>query len=389
MPAQKRHKTNYPSVYYIMGKAIGSKKPEKIFYIMYRRNGKQVHEKAGRQFQDDMTAARAARIRAARIQGNEMSNREKRKAESEQRAAEANKWTIERLWEAYKTNKPNLKGIVTDENRFSNYIKPNFGEKEPYELVPLDVDRLRINLLKTKSPGTVKNVLELLRRVVNFGVNKNLCNGLKFKIEMPKVNSLRTEDLTPEQLTALLDAIEKDTNIIAANMMKIALYTGMRRGEMFKLKWKDIDFDKGFIKLVDTKGGTDENIPLNSSAREVLNSHMRTDSEYVFPGRGGRQRKDIKVPVNRIKKRAGLPKAFRALHGLRHVYASMLASSGQVDMYTLQKLLTHKSPTMTQRYAHLRDDALKKASDLAGSIIDNAVKKPEKDKIFNSNGRTK
>jgi len=41
--------------------------------------------------------------------------------------------------------------------------------------------------------------------------------------------------------------------------------------------------------------------------------------------------------------------------GLRHVYASMLASSGQVDMYTLQKLLTHKSPAMTQRYAHLRD----------------------------------
>ena len=48
---------------------------------------------------------------------------------------------------------------------------------------------------------------------------------------------------------------------------------------------------------------------------------------------------------------------------------SILASSGQVDMYTLQKLLTHKSPLMTQRYAHLRDEALKRASDLAGEII--------------------
>ncbi len=46
------------------------------------------------------------------------------------------------------------------------------------------------------------------------------------------------------------------------------------------------------------------------------------------------------------------------MHGLRHVYASMLASSGKVDMYVLQKLMTHKSPKMTQRYAHLRDDAL-------------------------------
>jgi integrase len=53
----------------------------------------------------------------------------------------------------------------------------------------------------------------------------------------------------------------------------------------------------------------------------------------------------------------------------------MLASSGKVDLYTLQRLLTHKSPVMTQRYAHLRDDILKKASALAGSIIDAAKAK--------------
>jgi integrase len=47
----------------------------------------------------------------------------------------------------------------------------------------------------------------------------------------------------------------------------------------------------------------------------------------------------------------------------------MLASSGQVDLYVLQKLLTHKSAAMTQRYAHLRDDALRRASDLAGDLI--------------------
>jgi integrase len=51
----------------------------------------------------------------------------------------------------------------------------------------------------------------------------------------------------------------------------------------------------------------------------------------------------------------------------------MLASSGKVDMYTLQKLLTHKSPQMTQRYAHLRDDALRRAADLAGELIQEAV----------------
>ena len=61
----------------------------------------------------------------------------------------------------------------------------------------------------------------------------------------------------------------------------------------------------------------------------------------------------------------------------------MLASSGQVDMYTLQKLLTHKSPAMTQRYAHLRDEALKQASEVAGNIIQNASKTNNDQKIVN------
>jgi integrase len=92
-------------------------------------------------------------------------------------------------------------------------------------------------------------------------------------------------------------------------------------------------------------------------------------------------RTDINKAVNRIKNKAGLPKDFRPLHGLRHVYASMLASSGKVDMYTLQKLWTHKSPQMTQRYAHLRDDALRRAADLAGELIQEAVNSKSEEQI--------
>ena len=125
--------------------------------------------------------------------------------------------------------------------------------------------------------------------------------------------------------------------------MRMALLTGMRRGEMFKLKWEDVDFDRGFIHLRDPKGGKDQTIPLNQAAREVLEHHPKSDSPFVFPGRGGKQRTEIRRPIDRIRKAAGLPKDFRPLHGLRHTYASMLASSGQVDLYTLQKLLTHKT----------------------------------------------
>jgi integrase len=153
----------------------------------------------------------------------------------------------------------------------------------------------------------------------------------------------------------------------------------MRRGELFKLKWKDIDFERGFIQIRDPKGGVSQKIPLNDSAREVLNNHLK-NSEFVFTRGDGEPFTDIRRRVNPIKEVAGLPEDFRALHGLRHVYASILASSGQVDMYTLQKLLTHKSPLMTQRYAHLRDDSLKRASNLAENIINEAA---ETKKIIN------
>jgi len=191
---------------------------------------------------------------------------------------------------------------------------------------------------------------------------------------MPKVNNIRTEDLSSEQLATLLEVIEKDQHPLAGPIMKAALFTGMRRGELFKLKWDDIDFDRGFIHIRDPKGGPAQIVPLNGPARVLFETHPRTiNSPYVFPGHDGRQRTNINQAVNKIKQKAALPKDFRPLHGLRHVYASMLASSGQVDMYTLQRLLTHKSPLMTQRYAHLRDEALRRASELAGSIIERAA----------------
>jgi len=379
----KRHKTNYPGVFYREAERLGGPGLERIYYIVFKKNGKVHEEKVGRQFVDDMTPARAARIRAERIEGKRLSRKEIRAQQEGLKQAEAARWTINRLWEEYTTHKT-LKGIAQDRSRFEKYIKPIWGDKEPHEILPLDVDRLRLRSFKDKAPQTLKNTLALLRRIVNFGVKRNYCLPLHFHLELPKVNNIKTEDLTPEQLSRLLEVIEKDPNVQAANFMKIALFTGMRRSELFKLRWNDLDFHKGFIHIRNPKGGADQKIPLNPAARLVLESHPRL-SEFVFPGRGGKRRVDITKQVNRIKEAAGLPKDFRALHGLRHVYASMLASSGQVDLYTLQKLLTHKTSAMTQRYAHLRDEALRRASDLAGDLINMAVN-GKRQKIANAQG---
>jgi integrase len=376
MPKQKRVKTDYPGVYYIKGTSTATGKHERIYYIYYWKEGKKIEEKAGRQIEDAMTPARANALRADRISGKSLSNADRRAVRRQQENEVV--WTVSRLWEEYKANKPLTKSVATDENRFKKHILPVLGHKQLKELAPLDLDRLRINLGKTLKPQTVKHVLGLIKRLSNFGVSRRLCEGIGFKITVPKVSNLKTEDLSAEQMKKLLEAIEKNTHPHAGDMMRLALYTGMRRGEMFKLTWEDIDFQRNFIRLREPKGGDDQTIPMNEFARQLLLNRPRfKDSPYVFAGRQGKELIDINHALAEIKRDAGLPKDFRALHGLRHVFASMLASSGQVDMYTLQKLLTHKSPVMTQRYAHLRDETLIRASALAGQLVNEIVQAKE------------
>jgi integrase len=371
MPRQERIKTKYPGVYYI--EAHGARGKEKIFYIFYRRNGKQIEEKVGYQYADDMTEAKANGIRSDRIRGKEPSNEQRRETIKVAKLEEAGKWTLTSLWNEYKQNKIDSKAIKTDKGRFEKHIKPSLGGKEPHEIIRLDIDRLRVNLSKNLKPQTVKHVLGLLKRIIRFGAKRQLCRELPFPIDSVRVDNCTTEDLTSGQLKSLLKAISESTDIEAANIMRMALFTGMRRGELFKLKWADVDFDRGFITIRDPKGGVSQKIPLNDQARDVLKHHPET-ADHVFVRGDGKPFTDIRRRVNPIKQAAGIGADFRTLHGLRHAFASMLASSGEVDMYTLQKLLTHKSPMMTQRYAHLRDETLRKASTLAGNIIEQAAK---------------
>ncbi len=356
----------YDGVYW----RTNSKTGVKTYYIRYRlggRGSKEVEEPVGKS-NAGMTQAKASQLRALRMAGKSKPNAVKRAEEKSAKEAEAGRMTIGRLWNEYQEHRAS-KTKEAEETRFKKFLAKPFGDKEPGEIDPLSVDRLRIAMVKKKyRPATIRNILEILRRIINYGVKRGQCAPLSFVLEMPKVNNMKTEDLTPDQLQALLVAIEEDAHPVAGPMMLCALYTGIRRGEMFKLKWSDLDFERGFILLRDPKGGTDQTIPMNPMARELFESIPR-DSEFVFPGRGGRQRTNITYATTKIKQAAGLPEDFRALHGLRHVYASMLASSGKVDMYTLQKLMTHKSAAMTQRYAHLRDEAMQRAGDVVGDIF--------------------
>jgi integrase len=376
----KRIKTEKPGVFYRISDRVGGPGTEKVFYVVFKKDGKLIEAKAGRQYADGMTPARAALYRSALIEGREQTPQEKREAEKAAKKAEQDKPTIARLWDEYSKTRTPGRALTTDKNRYENHLERDFAKKEPKDIIKLDVDRLRLKLTKKLSPQTVKHVLNLLTWIINYGTKNGLCQGLSFQIQKPTVNNVTTEDLTPDQVNTLLEVIDGSNHKTVGAMMKMALYSGMRRGEMLKLEWRDVDLERGFIDIREPKGGPDQKIPINDVARDLLESLPRT-SKYVFPGRGGRKRSNTSKAACEIRKDAGLPKGFRPLHGLRHVYASMLASSGQVDLYTLQKLLTHKSPIMTQRYAHLRDQALK---DGAGQV-DVIFKKQAEDRKAASN----
>ncbi|MFO7912080.1 MAG: hypothetical protein R6V15_07945 [Desulfotignum sp.] len=91
-------------------------KPEKSYHIRYRKGGKLVEEKAGRQYQDDMTPAKAAGIRASRIEGDK-TNAEKRAEELAHREAEKGRYTIDKLWSEYSFNRTPGKSLYTEQKR--------------------------------------------------------------------------------------------------------------------------------------------------------------------------------------------------------------------------------------------------------------------------------
>ena len=349
MPRQTRHSTEFSGVYF-----VELANENKSFFIRYKSNGKSVEERAGRS-NDGWNAEKAWHLRTERMSEIGFNSTALQHSSD---LNQAQLWTFSKIFEKYLCLRPELKGRENDIYRFKNYLEIDFADITPEELTFGDVERLRHNLQnKGLKPATVRHVLELLRRIANFAVKKHYCSGLGFKIEMPKVENQKTEYLAQDQLDKLLQVLEEEPDIQVSNLVRLALYTGMRRGELFELCWSDIDFYDKIITVRSGKKGQHPKIPLNEMAEKVLAEHVHvgSSSKFVFPGRSGKKRTECKRQLLRIRKKAGLPDDFRLLQGLRHVYASMLVSSGNVDLETLQSLLTQKSPLMTQRYANLLD----------------------------------
>jgi integrase len=387
MPAIERVKTRYPGVYAIIGTDPRTGKPEKIFYIVYRKDGKQIEEKAGRAGKDDMTASRASSLRGLRVKGVSPTNQERRETKASERA----RMTIGKLWEIYETHRDRRKGIAPDRIRYNLHIRPVFGDKIPEEIDPLSLDRFRVSIAKKKSersglplsPVTVHHVMSQLRAIVNFGVTRQLTEGFRAKVPVPPMPTItRTEFLSDPQVAALTKALDEEIDQDTADVVRLALFTGARRAEILKIQWDDVDLSRSVWTLRDRKDGKDSGFPLSSPAQEILARRFaaRGDSPFVFPGPGkDGYLKDPREAFERIRAAAILPKNFRILHGLRHHYASSLVSAG-VDLYVVSKLLGHSDPSLTaRRYAHLKPGAMAQATELAGRLVVAAEKKAKRE----------
>ena len=359
--------TAYPGVF-----ARVNQKGEKSFYIRYRTGGrcsKEIREPVGKA-SAGMTAAKASRIRADRINGKEDSNHERRRKEEEKKR-KAERWTIVRLWAAYlKATKESPGRGRTDKSIYSRYMEEHFGHQTVEELTTKNIDKLgKYILRKGKKPSTVHAVFELLRRIINFGSRRGLCVKSQTLIfNMPRVDNQKTEVMTDDELTRYEQVLQKVDDSYLRAYLQFVAHTGIRRSAAIALRWSDIDFDRGFITLrgVTAKNKKTAYVPMSQYVRELLENLGHENGEFIFPQWGPMpySRKARQVCDN-----AGLPKDFRPLHGLRHNFASRLASSGKVDLYTLQKLLTHSNTVMTQRYAHLADQAMLKAAAVADDVL--------------------
>ena len=158
----------------------------------------------------------------------------------------------------------------------------------------------------------------------------------------------------------------------------LALDTGMRRGEQYRLRWEDVNCRLVIITIPRSKHGERRYIPINSAAKIALEVLQRqTDgSGYVVPGAKAPRNKDPRRTFEAAVKESGILN-FR-YHDIRHTFASRLVMAG-VDLRTVQELMGHKTVTMTIRYSHLAPSHQREAIERLVSVPSQRAQKTSTD----------
>jgi integrase len=179
-----------------------------------------------------------------------------------------------------------------------------------------------------------------------------------------RVKKLRTANqrvryLTNAEEKSLFKALEGQDWV--KDIIVMAINTGMRRGEIFDLKWFDVDLNRRIVHVRQSKSGRPRTIPLNATAQMLLTGLPKT-SQYVFPSpkKSERRVNDVGRQFERAVKKAKIVDFH--FHDLRHTAATRMADAG-ADPFTLAAILGHSDIRMTARYTHATDEAKRRAVD--------------------------
>lgn len=258
-------------------------------------------------------------------------------------------------------------GINAREQSHIRFLTEFFGENATLKQIDErcgEFESWRRKIYKSANATIVKD-LGFLRRVFNIAKKqwKWKVENPVSNIELPEVKNKRIRFLSDDELERMLDSLEESPDWLRTSTM-LALFTGLRVENVLDLKWVEINLDKNIIMkdFEDMKNDEYLGIPINASARAVLEecAKVKCLSGDVFHDTGqhiyyGKQNRAFREARERAK-----VENFK-FHDFRHCFCSYLRQRG-VDLHTISKLVGHKDTRMTERYAHLSVESLRKPS---------------------------
>jgi len=242
----------------------------------------------------------------------------------------------------------------------SGHLLPFFGDLVLADITPKKIaDYKGRRRVEGAKPATINKELGLIRHAFNLAIKEwEWCrdNPMR-KVSMEPVHNQIDRWLTTDEEVKLLAASPDWLREI----LTFALNTGMRKGEILSLQWRDLDLVRSVLVVMKSKNRERRTLPLNGRIFELLMAKQKEGTAgdgFVFStSRGTRiNARNLSRAFYVARKKAGLDN-FR-FHDLRHTFATRLVQAG-VDLYKVQRLLGHKSPAMTQRYAHHSPESLR------------------------------